>query len=174
MSTIYDDPVQFRGPVSFSNEFYPPAGKLTNAHFSSDVANRLAADKLISQRSINVPLCDDGTDIPTITGRQCHIVRGLTATLVGIEASITGAATTDRTVSVDVQKSTAGGAFATVLSTPILIQNGTAIRTALAATLASTALVDGDILRVVVTLGGSSGTRPQGLVVCINLREDPT
>jgi len=74
---------------------------------------------------------------------------------------------------VDLQKSTGGGAFATILTGTITLDSANTIRVAEAGTLtAGAACVVGDILRVVITVGGSSGTNPQGLVVRVVMRED--
>lgn len=101
-----------------------------------------------------------------------HIVRGLTGTLLAVEAALTGVApTTDRTASVDLQRGNAGGAFATMLSATIDFANGDALRTVKAGAIPSPALADGDILRVVVTVAGSTGTQPQGLVVTVTVME---
>lgn len=173
MPTVHDDEVHFRGAVRMSGGFYPPTVNptLKTSHWSADAADRLAATKLVSQRAHDYELAAPATAIAAAT-RLAHIVRGLTGYVAGIEAMISVASAGDKTASIDVQKSTAGGAFATILGTPIAITTATAVRTALAASIASTALVDGDILQIVVTVAGSTGTLT-GLLVTMNLREDP-
>lgn len=115
-----------------------------------------------------------GTAIVAAT-QDLKIVRGATGTLLSIEAAITGAIATgaDRTVTVDLHKSTAAGAFASVLSATIGFTNASTLRTAVAGTISSTSLVDGDILRVVVTVAGAAGNQAQGLVVSVHMRELP-
>lgn len=170
--SIHGGAHHFLGPVSFGGSLYPPAGSVNDDHVSSDANKRIQATKLIHQSRPTVELAAPGSNIAAVT-KLHHIVRGATGTIVGFEVAITGAAGGDRTATVDLQKSTSGGAFATVLTAPITINSTTTIRTAVAATIASASLVDGDILQIVVALGGSSGTQPQGLVATTNLREDP-
>ena len=79
----------------------------------------------------------------------------------------------DRTVNVDLQKSTSGGAFASITTTDIEIDDSTTIRTAVASTLSNTSLSDGDILRAVVTVAGSADAQATGLMITLTLREDP-
>jgi hypothetical protein len=80
----------------------------------------------------------------------------------------------DRTVTVDLQKSTGGGAYATILTSTIVITNATAIRTAVAAVLgAGASYVAGDIFRLVVTVAGVAGAQAQGLTVVVCGKENP-
>jgi hypothetical protein len=97
------------------------------------------------------------------------------AVLVSFEAAITGALADDasRHVTVDLQKSTGGGAFATMLSGVIDLTSSSTLRTAVAAALSSSALVDGDILRVIVAVSGGAGNQAQGLVFEATIAESP-
>lgn len=91
-----------------------------------------------------------------------------------VEAAIDDAITGDNTVVIDVQKSTSGGAFATVLTATLTINSASAAQTAIAATVDATKddYVAGDVFEVVVTVTGS-GTQAQGLNVTVFFEESP-
>jgi hypothetical protein len=105
-----------------------------------------------------------------------HTVRGANLTLLNFYAAITETVATgaDRTVNVDLQKSTGGGAFATVLSATIQFTNGSTARVVSSATISSAACVVGDLLRVVVTVAGAAGAQALGLIATLHVREDPS
>ena len=112
----------------------------------------------------------------TALTKDVYVVKGANGTLLGFTAAITGTIATgaDRTVTVDLQKSTGAGAFATVLSATIQFNNVSVLRTASSGTFSSTSLVAGDLLRVVVTVAGAAGNQALGLVCSIQLREETT
>lgn len=144
---------------------------------NSDVASgaAIAATKLTHQFSIDRQLYAEGAAVVALASELLHIVSGTTAEIVTFEGVITTQATgADRTVNVDLQKSTGGGAFASITTTDIEIDNTTAIRTAVAATLSNTSLSDGDVLRAVVSVAGSASAQAAGLLITLTLREDPT
>lgn len=95
------------------------------------------------------------------------------STVAGFEATIITAITGNDTVTVDLQRSTGGGAFATVLTAPITINSATPAKTPQAASIASASLNNGDLLQVVVTYTHNTGTPPQGLIAQAFLRENP-
>ncbi len=109
-----------------------------------------------------------GTAIVAST-EDFHVVMGATGLFKSLAAAFTGVIASDvsRTVTVDIQRSTAGGAFATIMSSTVVINTSSTIRVAqfgvVNASLA--ALVQGDILRRVITVAGGSGSQAQGLVV---------
>ena len=96
-------------------------------------------------------------------------------TLVSFKAAITGTLATDasRHVQVDLQKSTGGGTFATMLSGVIDLTSASTLRTAVNAALSSSALVAGDILRAIVTVSGGAGTQADGLIFDATIAEAP-
>lgn len=65
----------------------------------------------------------------------------------------------DKQFTVDLQKSTGGGAYATVLSAPVTLDDGNADRDTEVGTLASTTYVAGDVFRVVWDASGTTGTQ---------------
>jgi hypothetical protein len=138
-------------------------------HVASDAD--IAATKLVHQFPLNYTQAP-GSDIATAT-LDLHIAYG-DGDIVSVEAAVTGvAATGDRSVTVDLHKSTGGAAFATVLSAPITLDIGNALRVLEAGSLSTTTYLDGDLLRMIVTqVAGSAGTRPQGLIVTVFVREN--
>src|SRR5947209_8741682 len=91
-----------------------PDGSITDAHIAAGA--NIAATKLEHQHS-NHHYQAPGSAIVAAT-QDVHIVAGVTGTIVGMQAAITGALADDvsRTVTVQLHKSTAGGAFASVLT----------------------------------------------------------
>jgi len=105
--------------------------------------------------------------------RMIHSVRGVTGNVVSIRCAIETVATgADRTITVDLHKSTGAGAFATILTATIGYTNGSAERTVTNGTIATPALVVGDILKLVVTDAGAAGAQAQGLVITVEIDED--
>lgn len=150
--------------------FTPPAGCITNAAIVA--AAGIEATKVVHRHFKHV-YQSPGSAIVAQTV-DVHIARA-SGTLKAIEAAITGALADDasRTVTIDLQKSTGGAAFASVLTATFAFSSSDTIRTLKSGTLNTTAFVDGDILRVVVTVAGGSGNQAQGLVVAVNFEENP-
>jgi hypothetical protein len=117
---------------------------------------------------------EPGTAIVAQT-KDLGIVNGQTGGVVSFKASITGAIATgaDRTVTVDLQKSTAEGAFASILAATIQFTNADTLRAKKTTTFSDADLVTGDILRVVITVAGAAGAQAQGLIVTVYVQEDP-
>lgn len=143
---------------------------ITNAMFSSAVGNRLDQDKAIHQFPVGCKQAN-GAAVAART-EHLHTARG-SGEFVELHVVTTGVApTTTDTVTVDIQKSTGGGAFATVLTAPVVIDNTNTVRvTEDYSSFSSTTYVAGDILIAVVTV---SGTSAQGLGVTLVLAEQPT
>lgn len=101
------------------------------------------------------------------------IVGGTTGKVTRVQVANTGALASDatNTVTIDVQKSTGGGAFATILSATLTFTNTDTLRTAKVGTISTAGLVTGDILRIIVTVAHTTGTQAQGLVVTVNWQE---
>jgi hypothetical protein len=95
--------------------------------------------------------------------------------LISIEAAITGTIATgaDRTVTIDLHKSTGAAAFATVLSGTIVLDNTSVLRTLEAGTISDDDFVDGDLYRLVVTVAGAAGNQALGLIVTVHGWQKP-
>ena len=78
----------------------------------------------------------------------------------------------DKGYTLDVKKSTAGGAFTTVLSSLVTVNSSTSLRSVVAAVIASVAYVGGDSFKVDVALIGSTGSRGQGVLVTLTFDEE--
>lgn len=146
-----------------------PQGGITNAMIASSPP--VSASKLTRHQSIDVELYGPAVTVAALT-KWLHIVRGGSGTLIGFEAAIAVVATgADRTITVDLQKSTGAGSFATVLSSTCGFTNVSAVRTPVAAVISSAGIVDGDILEVVVTVAGSASAQATGLTVTLTYEE---
>lgn len=168
-TTIPND-LHVQGALSCQT-FSPPASSITNAAIVANAA--IAATKVVHRRGLDY--CQLASGAIAAETRELHIVYGATGTLIAFKAAITGTIATgaDRTVTVDLHKSTGAAAFATVLSATIGFTNASVLRTVVSGTINSTSLVAGDILRIVVTVAGSAGNQALGLVATLTLDEDP-
>lgn len=84
-------------------------------------------------------------------------------------------ATGTKTMTVDLQKSTGGGAWTTVLSSTLTINGSSVARTPVAMSLSGTPThVAGDVYRINVTVGGSGGTGVQGWEIDVYATENCT
>lgn len=168
---LFDDDVHFRGNVTFGGQVRLPEGCVDDDTVAAGAG--IDATKSTHQFSVDCELFDSTTTIANKT-RLLHIVRGSTGTIVGFEAAVVTKATAgDKTVSVDLKKSTGGGAFATILTAPISFSDASSNLTAVAAAIASANLADGDLLCIVVTAAGSTGTQALGLLATLTMQEAP-
>lgn len=175
MSTILRWPSNithvFPGPVQFQHtQTVLPDGSVTNAKIAALAG--IEATKLEGEFSWNYS--QTGT---VVAGGPLYFgpIRGATGDVISLEAAITETIATgaDRTVTIDLQKSTGAGAFATILSSTLVLNNASVLRTAVAAVLAAgAALVAGDILRLTVAVAGAAGNQALGLTIRVILRED--
>ena len=145
-----------------------PAGAVT----SEKITGPIDAEKLGTRyhlEDFQVP----GTPIVAKT-KDLRIMRASGAVL-DIDAVLTGALADDasRHVTIDLQKSTGGGAFATMLTGVIDLTMSATLRVATGGTLASTALAAGDVLRAVTAVSGGSGNQAQGLQITVTVSENP-
>lgn len=163
--------IQVKGSV-FATSVPLPAGTVTDAMVNG--AADVAATKLEHQHSLTYSQPSGSAVVAETKG--VFICRGLTGTIVQFEAAIIGTIATgaDRTVTLDLQKSTGAGAFATVLSATIVLTNVSVLRTLTTAALSITTLADGDILQVVCTVAGAAGAQALGVVATATVREKAT
>ena len=78
----------------------------------------------------------------------------------------------DKQFTVDVQKSSGGGAFATILSGVVTVNSSSADRTQQNAGINTTAIADGDVFEVIVTASGSTGTQGKDVSVTLDYDEN--
>lgn len=117
---------------------------------------------------------DSGADVATKTNviYACRSTLGATVfdVAVIIDTAPTGG---DKAYTVDVKRSTGGGAFATILTGVVTVNNSSTTRSVNVASISGTTctLVQGDILNVVVTTSGSTGSQGQGVRVVARIAE---
>lgn len=141
-----------------------PAGVVTDNEIQAN--SNIDGDKF-TQRFVAVYNQATGSDVTTetrivYTGRKAGI---LTAVTVFPSTAPTGGG--DKKFTVDVQKSTGAGAFATVLSSVVTVDDSSVDRTSQSATINPAAYLAGDTYEVIITASGSTGT--QGKDVCVTL-----
>lgn len=164
----------FPGGIAVQGNFYGPAECINDDQMSSNVSKRVQAMKLIHQHKVPLQLFDPATAIAAKT-QDFFAGFGATGTLVALMAWIEVLADdATRITSVDLKKSTAGGAYASILSAPISITTSTTVRVPVLATIATPAYVANDLFQLVVTVAGAGGTtQAKGLTLQAILREDP-
>jgi hypothetical protein len=169
MSTsVFNQDLHVNATLS-AKTFNPPTSCITNAAIQSNAG--ISASKVVHQFPLYVNQAP-GTAVVADTS-LIHVARA-SGTLLSFEAATPTIATgADRTVTIDLQKSTAGGAFATVLSGTIVLDDDSVARVAEAGTFSSTSYVVGDLFQVVVTVAGAAGNQAQGLIVTLWTTENP-
>lgn len=141
-----------------------PAGFLTNAMVQASAG--VSASKLQQQRNIQYAQAS-GSDVAAET-RPVFRCNGATGVVAAVKASIVTIPSGDKSCTIDVKKN-----GTTILSGTFTLDSGNTTYVAEAGSISSSALVAGDVLEVVVTIAGSTGTAPRGLLVNIVLTEDP-
>lgn len=148
-----------------------PQGGFGNAEVRDGAG--IEATKLIHHATHAVELAEQNTAV--VAGeRLAYVVQSNTEELVTAEAAIVVQATgADRTVTVDLLRSTGGGAFASIMSATIDIDDGTTILVPVVGVLSTTQLVAGDVLKWVVTVAGAAGAQAKGLIAALTVRPKP-
>lgn len=157
--------------------FTPPAASVSNAAIAAGSSgNYVAAEKLEHMApggmGGSIELYGPTTAVAALT-KTLGMAKGagdIVSFGAWIEVVATGA---DRTITVDLHRSTGGGAYATVLSATVGFTNGSTVRSLVSGTLSSTTFAAGDIFRVVVTVAGAAGAQATGLSVYLGLHEEP-
>jgi hypothetical protein len=167
-------PVFFPTGVRSGGPIIGPSLSLTTPSITAAMiapAAGVQANKLQQQREYSHRQAT-GTAIVAMT--EDIAVVGGAGTVVGVTVMESTAPTGDHVTTVDVQKSTGGGAFATILTGTISYSVSQANLAVVAGTLLSVpALLAGDVLRVIVTVSGSTSSQGQGLVVTVTTNEAP-
>lgn len=158
-----------RGTLSASSNS-PSSGSITDTHVSGTAA--ISATKMVHQYAVEVELYGPTTTVAALT-KLFHIAQSA-GTIVAFKAFvITPATGADRTVNVDLQKSTGAGAFATVLSATAIFNNGSSARTLASGTVSSPSYIASDLFQVVVTVAGAAGNQALGLYCVMEVRQNP-
>ena len=137
-----------------------PYGVITNAEISASAA--IAASKAV-HRDVATYGQDVGAVVATATRiiRVARVAGAMKEFRVGWLTAPTGG---DKAYTVDLKLSTGGGAFATCLSAVVTVNNTKSDNGTATGTLTTTAFASGDILEVVVTTSGTTGTQGYGMI----------
>lgn len=159
----------FIGPVSLEG-----GSKLTDGSIGNDqiaAGADIDASKLICHFRLPAELCSDAAQVAAVN-RYLFTARA-GGSLLGVDAAITGAIATgsDRTITIDLQKSTAGGAFATVLSATFGFTHTSTLLVPVPGVIADPEYVAGDIFRAVVTVAGAASAQAEGLGLTLSAAE---
>lgn len=152
--------------------FTPPAGCITD---NAVQANAQVNASKLQQQATGVSANSHQIAGPTTTVATVTQTLGMAlaaGTLIDFSAWIEVAAVGGATVTVDLQASVGGGAYATVLTATLSISSGTAIRTAVSGTFSTASYAAGTIFRAVVVATAGGGTLPQGLTLRLTGREN--
>ena len=159
----------FPGNVQFTGTTALPDLTVTDAKVSATAA--IAQTKVIHRHVIHYSQPTNG--VVVLKSEVVHIAyRASTILDVSIipDTAPTGG---DLLYTVDVKKSTAAGAWASILSSAYSVTAAKADRTVYAATLSGTpTLIADDALQVVIAVAGSTGTQGYGVCVVITLYEN--
>ena len=158
---------QFQGAISFTGSVSLPAAVVTDAAVATGA--NIAGTKLVHY--VHATHHQAGT----VAAKTEQIFLAYKAgTLYSLAASIDTAITGDNTVVIDVKKSTAGGAWSSVLSGTTTFNSSTVARTPAALSISGTpTFIANDMLQVIVTVAGS-GTQATGLIVRAVVAENGT
>jgi len=158
----------FYGATVFGGSVNLPANTVNNADMAADADVNFA--KL--QHVHHVTLTQADGSAVADESRVVFIARA-PCTVLAVECALLTAAAGDSTVDIDVQQSTGGGAFASILTAAETLDSSTVVRTVVEATLDGTpTLADGDMLLIDIDATAGTGTLPQGLVVDVTIAEE--
>lgn len=138
-----------------------PAGTIDNADVNGSAG--IAATKIQKPRLLRYSASGTAATA-TVPIYEC---RGATATVQSLRCGSIAAAIGDSTVTVDLKKN-----GSTILSGVVTLDNANTARVSEAAAFASTSLVVGDWLELVITATIGTGTLPTGLFVQCEIFED--
>jgi hypothetical protein len=167
-SRIYGN-FDFPGEVALTGTVNLPAGAVTNA--SVLAAANIAGTKTNHRHHIQYH------QVGTVAAETELVFCAYAAcTVLSVKAAVVTVATgADRELTVEVKKSTGGGALSTILSSALAIDETKAALTHYDATLSGTpTMVADDLLAVVIAVSGSAGAQAVGLLVTIVVEENGT
>jgi hypothetical protein len=112
-----------------------------------------------------------GTAVASVT-EEIHIA-AYAGIVDSIEAVVSTVAIGNATVTIDLQKSTGGAAFATVLTSTFVMDSTNTVRVVEAGAVDATKddYVAGDVFRLVVTSDAGTGTQAEGLNITVFFEE---
>ena len=161
IADIRSGDVTFTGTVRHTGTLVPSALCVSDSHVSA------SADIGVAKQRHRIKVCYNQSGTPVAATACVYVCRVSSATISSIKVGQI-AKNSSGSATVDVQKSTGGGALATVLSATVTCNSSDTDRTAESATISSSSLVSGDFLAVVITVSSPNGT---GLWVEIEIEE---
>lgn len=170
MASRFDNPVTFSDTVNFGKVPVLPDGSINRSALVASGANLDEAG--LEHRHTLIQAWPSGADVSA--GTQLLHTAYRAGTVLNVSVAIDVAPSTSGSpATVDVMKSSAGSSFSTILSAPVAISSTCTARSVLTGTLSGTpTLAQGDILEVVVTSSGTTGTRCQGMQVAVVVSEN--
>jgi len=162
---------EFPGTVTFTGTMTPPDGTVTDAK----VATTAAIAHTKHEHRYQVRSVQGSTGAVVAKTEMLYYAYRPQTVIYATATVDTIADSTGRTVTIDIQKSVAGSTYSTILSASLVFNstNSTA-RTPRAFSLSGTpTMLQGDVLRTVVSVAGSTGVQAKGLLVALNAVEDP-
>ncbi len=162
MSAQISEPIVFRAMATFL-DLRPNAGCISDVHV--DAAAGIKATKLEHQHRANYAQESDTT--AAAEDRVVHVVHGTTGTLKAFKAGSVVANLTGATVSVDLHKN-----GASILTAAIVLDDADAAYDVVAGVIDTAAVLQDDVLEVVVTVAAGGGTLGKGVFAMLDLHED--
>jgi hypothetical protein len=163
--TVIEDDLRVHGRFSAKTIALP---SWTMDERAIDPDAKIAAGKRVHRHEVS--LTQDGNCVAET--RAVHHCRAA-GKLLSIEVSCLTAPTGDRAVTIDLLKATAAADFSSVLALPISLDSAHGDCEVCRMAIVDDILAVGDVLAVAVSVSGSSGLSPAGLVVTISWDESP-
>ena len=161
MSFRVDEDGQFRGAVTLLNAKLND-GSVSNQHVAASAG--IAADKLQQQHRQVFAQKSDAT--AAAEERIVHVIHGASGTIKTFKAGCVEANMVDATITVDLHKN-----GSTVLTAPIILDNGDAAYDLVEGTIDDDSVVVDDVLEVTVTVDAGVGTLGKGVFAYVDIYE---
>ena len=142
-----------------------PSGTIVNATVSGSAA--IGSEKLEHRFS---PCFGQANAAATAETKIIHLARGAGVVLAFSVGAI-AAATGDSTVTVDLQKRTGGGAWASLLNATVSFAAADTVGPKAGSLVADPSYAADDQLRIVQTVSAGTGTLPTGMYASAEIRE---
>ena len=174
MATTFEEHVEAKSGLTVGGTtLVLPVGQLTDSNWSSSSSARLASSKAVHTQIESIELAVQ--DVAVAASETLLFIANGAGTFNKLEAVVITAATgADRTVNIDLQKSTAGGSFSTVLTATLEFDNVDVALTPTTATFTTDTYLASDIFKIIVTVAGAAGNQAIGCVVSVTKSENPS
>jgi len=142
-----------------------PSGAVSNTHVAAAAA--IAASKQQHRYANNLSQPADDTSVDE--DKAIHIVYGSTGEIISFEAGSATACEGDGEINVDLRKN---GLTSSLLNSVIKLDSDNTAYVAEAGVIDSADLIDGDVVRVVISTAKTSGTVGKGVFASLLHNED--